>query len=156
MFEHLLSRIKQIPVSPSDLKQVVSVDKKTGENVTLEDLLPDNATQNSATQTASAFGFAAAKNNPEPKPVRELDESEMRRIVDAFLDSIPKSEALEIEGYGSFTADQLRDEVERGTVVGRRITEIVRQDSIFLEEAVKQQKIARQSTGPIHIPDFDF
>ena len=151
MFENLLSHMGQLPLTESDLNQVISVDG-TGKNATVGDLLDQFAPR----AVLVAFGRVPASRPFIIKSVRDLDDREMREVVHAQLNTVPKDQALAVIGYDSFTVDQLRGEVVRQTPLGQRFVEIVKQHNSFLEEAIKRGKIFKKAETKIQIPDFDF
>ena len=158
MFKELLDRMEIVPLEENDLYQVFSVDIK-GHPATLEDYL----VQSAPSEVLTSFGIepgtatALAKKHDRVRSVRSLSDTELRPVVEAYLESVPEDETLEILGQGSFSKNELRQEIKKHTAVGERITEIVRQHNIFLEEAIKQGKVQRKNeeTG-VRLPAFDF
>jgi hypothetical protein len=152
-FDKLLSHLDQVELEESDLDQVITFNKE-GKEVTLGDLV----SQSKSSPVLAAFG-RSSKPSPvakEIKAVTELDDEEVQSVVYAQIDAIPEDQAIAVTGWGSYTANQLRHEVETGTELGRRFTEIVKQHNVFLEEAVKRGKIKQKSETGVKIPDFDF
>jgi hypothetical protein len=152
MFDELLNQITALEVSDTDLQQVISKDVN-GDDVTVGELLDAKAPP----AILSSFGRApAAPQRAKIKSVHELNEQEVKDVVNENLNSIPAGEALAVAGYGSFTIGQLRDEVNNQTEIGRRYAEIVTQHNAFVERAVEMGKIRSKSGGAIKIPNFDF
>lgn len=152
----LLRRVESVPISGRDLAHVVSIDDG-GSEVTVRDLLAENSPR-----VLAAFGPAAAPA-PVRKPARShvksvsrLNQREVRRVVEAFLDAIPRGRAVGIVGRGSFTVSQLRDELKKQTEIGKRLTEMVLQHNRFMEEAIKQGKVHKKTSNKVKLPDFDF
>lgn len=151
MFDELIGQMETVSIEESELGQVFSVDSE-GHLATLGDFLAQNAPP----AVRASFGLTTAQRHDTVRPVRTLDNEEIKPIVEAYLDSIPQDETLAIVGQGSFNADELRREVESRTALGERITGIVRQHNVFIEEAIKQGKIRKRTEEDVVIPDFDF
>lgn len=158
VFQELLERMDIIFLEKEELKQVFSVDS-SGHLATLGDFMAQNAPP----QVQAAFGITPESVSPQVKEngavrsVCTLDEHELIPIVEAYLDTMPHDETLEIIGQGSFTVDQLRQEVEKHSPIGERLIEIIRHHNMFVEEAVKKGKIRPAAEDDqVKLPDFDF
>ena len=64
------------------------------------------------------------------------ENSKIEMLVNQYLDAMSDM-VLEIVGHGSFNAAQLRDEVQRQTVVGKQFVDMILADHVFVEEAIK-------------------
>jgi hypothetical protein len=156
MFRELLDQMETFPLEENDLKQVFSVDM-SGHPATLEDYL----IQAAPAPVLEAFGIPVMERHilesRTIKSVRALSDDELEPIVEAYLDSVPEDQVLEIVGQGTFTTNDLRREVRHHTAIGERITDVVRRHNIFLEEAIKRGKIERKTEEQeISLPAFEF
>jgi hypothetical protein len=160
MFNDLIDRMNVIPIEEEDLHHIFSVDV-SGQPATLEEFIVQSAPPvvlaSFGIRPATATATALARGHVPIKSVRALNDKEIIPVVEAYLDSMPEDEMLEIVGQGSYTVDDLRREVRLCTSVGDRIAEIVRQHNIFLEEAIKRGKVQRKDEDEgIELPAFDF
>ena len=78
------------------------------------------------------LGTAARRQDLE----QSSDDSKIEMLVTQYLDAMSDL-VLEIVGHGSFNAAQLRDEVQRQTVVGKQFVDMILADHVFVEEAIK-------------------
>jgi hypothetical protein len=156
MFKDLIDRMEMVSLEDEDLHHIFSVDL-SGQPATLEEFLAQSAPPD----VLSSFGIlperVMAGAHAMIKSVRTLDDKEIIPVVEDYLDSMTGDETLEIVGQGSFTVDDLRREVKLRTNVGERITEIIRQHNIFLEEAIRRGRVQRrEEEEEIALPAFDF
>ncbi len=70
-------------------------------------------------------------------PEQSSDNSQIQVLVNQYLEAMSDM-VLEIVGHGSFNAEQLRDEVQRQTVVGKQFVDMILADHVFVEEAIKR------------------
>lgn len=54
----------------------------------------------------------------------EVDEKYLKKLVITRLNAVPPDISFSIGKYGDFTRDQLIEEVEKGTEVGKAATEM--------------------------------
>lgn len=134
--QNLLDSMQEIVLGENALRHIISVNDN-GEAVTARDLIaqvqPQRAEASLGSESREAATAAASI-----KEVGLLQDSEIDQIVDAYLNSIPAGRALAIEGYGSFTASQLKEEVLKKSAVGEEIKSTVLQYNRFIEEAIKK------------------
>lgn len=156
MFKELIDRMDAVPLEEEDLHQIFSVDV-SGHPATLAEFLVQSAPESVLASFGISAGPTWARHHTTIKSVRALSDKEIIPVVEDYLDSMTEDETLEIIGQGSFTVNDLRREVQLHTAIGERITEIVRQHNIFLEEAIKRGKVQRKEEEEvIRLPAFDF
>jgi hypothetical protein len=133
--QNLLDEMQEIVLGENALRHIISINVN-GEPVTARELISQIQPQRSE----ASLGSEALQppNAASIKEVGSLQDSEIDRIVDAYLNSIPTGRALAIEGYGSFTPSQLKEEVRNKTAVGEEIKNTVLQYNRFIEEAIKK------------------
>ena len=134
--QNLLDTMREVVLGANALNHIISVNTN-GEAVSARDLIAllqpqrNEATLGGEVQHPSDTASSI-------KEVGSLQDSEIDRIVDAYLNSIPTGRALAIEGYGNFTPSQLKEEVRNRTAVGEEIKSTVLQYNRFIEEAIKK------------------
>jgi hypothetical protein len=74
---------------------------------------------------------------PRYAPERSSSNSKIDVLVNQYLAAM-EDQVLEIVGHGSYNATQLRDEVDRHTVVGKQFIDMILADHVFVEEAIRQ------------------
>jgi hypothetical protein len=55
---------------------------------------------------------------------QEEKQKEIKRLVEARLATIPKDAILSVGSYGEFTRDQMLEEVEKESEIGKKMIEI--------------------------------
>ena len=138
--QNLLDSMQEVVLGENALRHIISVNAN-GEAVTARELIEQVQPQRSQASLGGGEAFQAATI----KEVGSLQDTEIDRIVDAYLDSIPTGRALAIEGYGSFTPSQLKEEVRNRTAVGEEIKSTVLQYNRFIEEAIKKGVVRTES-----------
>ena len=64
--------------------------------------------------------------------------SEIELLVDQYLESIPEDEVFEIVGVGSFSKNELREQVRNRTSVGLQIIQMILDDRNFVDEQIRR------------------
>ncbi len=141
MIRGLLGRERYVPIGEEGLNRVISVNTDGGE-VKVRDLI---AFKDKGGDSHTKSRRTKAK----PKPVGELNEHDKEQVVTAYLNSIPRGRAIAISGYGSFTADTLKDELRKHSRVAEEITDAVLRHSRFIEQAINDGRVRliRSKTG---------
>ena len=140
--QNLLDAMQEIVLGENALRHIISFNAN-GQAVTTRDLIAQAPPQRSEASLGGESPQAA--HTASIKEVGVLQDSEIDQIVDAYLNSIPAGRALAIEGYGSFTPSQLKEEVRRKTAVGEEIKSTVLQYNRFIEEAIKKGVVRLES-----------
>jgi hypothetical protein len=139
----ILDIMKEIVLGDNGLRHVISLDTN-GEAVTAGDLIAQSQPERREA-SLDVEGMHAADRAP-AKDVSALRDDEVDRIVEAYLNSIPKGRAIAIESYGVFTVSQLREELRNRTAVGEEIKNTVLQYNRFIEEAIRKGMIRTESS----------
>ena len=134
----------EIVLGSKGLNQVISVDTE-GRDVTARDLVVLECGRREASLDAGSEAHLVRA-----KEVSSLLEDEIDRIVEAYLNSVPNGRSLAIEGLGTFTVSQLREEVRNRTAVGEELKATVLQYNRFIEEAIKKGRVRVESAEAAH------
>jgi len=138
MYEELIEKMDYIPVSEADLNSFFSHDAE-GREMTLRDYLNECEMKRHGLTMSS---LAAVTRDDEAHGLKDQDkEQNIERLVEEYLGSIPSGEVLSIIGQGTYTVDELRDEVNRKTAVGERVIQMVLDGHAFMKEAIERDKI---------------
>jgi hypothetical protein len=121
-----------ILITERDLNRFFSCDAY-GDRLTLGDYIQ----LHEGGAVVESLGEAAMKSASEDTP--RFSDRDIEILVGQYLDSMSEEdEVLEIVGSGSFTADELREEVRKRTAVGEDLIAMILADHTFVEERIKR------------------
>jgi hypothetical protein len=149
----IIKTISVFELGASELDQPISVTDK-GDVATIRQLIAERAPDG----VRAMFGAAASPAGAHVLPVDKLDRQSLRRVAIEVLRKSDSHERVAVGLLGDYTPQRLIEEVERGTIVGRQITDAVRLNGALIERAVKNGKIRPKAdlSTDLHIPDFYF
>lgn len=90
------------------------------------------------------------------KRVRDLDEEEMMTLALEILRQSNPEERYASLGSKEFTKDQMMEEVKNSTPHGARIINSIRYNALFMEQAIREDKIKLKDSSGFELPDFEF
>lgn len=125
MFTELLKYASVTELDEDRLDEPISVNAKNPDEIaTVRDLLRDPSSV---------------------RPVRELDQSQLCRVVLALLARLNGNKRF--ASIGELSPQQLSDEVRNNTVMGSKFLEAVRLSGLMMEAAIQAGKV-RPRTDP--------
>lgn len=102
--------------------------------------------------TELKLGAAAAK----PLSPETLNPEQWRVIARGLVEASDPDLRLAVVGRGDYSPQQLIDEIDTGSDVGRRLVQAARNHSLLLTRAAKAGRIRSRREEPIELPAFDF
>lgn len=145
--DRLLDKM-EIAFDLEDLKQPFSF-SKAGRIVSLGDFIKDHGNK----KVRSAFKFSGRAKSV--RSVGTLNEEELKQVAVEILRQSNPHERM-ANSRGTFSPQELIEEVRQGTEVGKQFVSAIKQHSLFLEEALKQGRICRKESGTdLDLPDFE-
>jgi hypothetical protein len=154
MLAEIMKKIQVFELAASELDQPISVTSR-GTVATVRDIIAEKATK----EVRAMFGIAAAAAGNHVLPIAELDSQSLRYVATEVLRKTDSQHRVAFGLYGSYTTQQLIDEVDDPkSVVGKQITEAVRLNGEFIESAITSGKARPQveSSAGRHFPELDF
>lgn len=134
MFEPI--RNFQIPIPPGDLGKFFSVDAH-GNPLTLGEYI--NLSKSGEIQQAESCGQPTTTGTIMLKVGETVfSASEIEVLIDQYLDSMADDEVFEIVGVGSFSKQELREQILNRTSVGVQIIQMILDDRNFVAEQIKR------------------
>lgn len=132
--------VPQIVLTYKDLEKFFSIDHK-GNRLTLGRYIEEISSNRQATLREERLGPGTARKLASVEHLEagpNFSSEDIDLLVEQYLDSMGDNVVLEITGDGSFDAEQLREEIFRGTRVGRQIVEMILSDRDFIEREIKR------------------
>lgn len=134
MFEPI--RSVRIPIAPEELGKFFSVDGR-GNRLTLGEYIKLSES-GEIYQVEASRQPTTTETNMLKVGEMVFNGSEIDVLIDQYLESMADDEAFEIVGVGSFTKQQLREQMINRTSVGLQVIQMILDDRSFVAEQIKQ------------------